>query len=368
MGLSEAQKRLRLQIVGGSEIGSLLGLSRYGTPITVFASKRPDLALPESVDNHHTRRGTFLESGVAAWGAHDFKAELRQVGTLRHPSIAHIGCTPDYLATPDGSAEEDWSIKVPGPRAFEEWGESGTDEVPAYAYAQLQYELITVRALFGVERGRILAPVDGELRVYPVAADAEFQALCIEAVARFWTFVERGTPPPPDASSGYDSYLKRRFPKDIGAVMPADDECERWARLYRDAREQLAVYERQEALARQHLETAIGDAQGMVGEGWKVSWRQSKGRAYTDWAAVCAEAQVPPAVVERHTRRAPIRAFRFTDSARRRKSGQPSLTEGDAHVRSLGAVQSGDHPAGDGVGDDAVEVGAHSSGAPGETR
>lgn len=368
MALSDAQKKLRLLIVGGSEISALLGLSKYGTPITVFGSKRADIVTAEAIDNHHTRRGTFLEGGVAAWGAHDFRAELRQVGTLRHPSIPHVGCTPDYLATPDGGEEEDWSIKVPGPRAFEEWGDSGTDEVPAHAYAQLQYELITVRALFGVERGRILAPVDGELRVYPVAPDEEFQSLCIEAVARFWRFVETGTPPPPDASAAYDSYLKRRFPKDVGALMPADEECERWSRLYRDAKEQVALYEKQESLARQYLETAIGEAQGMVGEGWKVSWRQTKGREYTDWDAVCAEANVPPAVIEKHTRRVPIRAFRLTDSATRRKKGQPSLVEGAPHVRSLGAVQSGEHSSGDGVGDDAVEVGADSSGASGETR
>lgn len=302
MSLTEEQQAIRRTGVGASEIAGLVGMSPYVKPIDIFDRK---VNGDHFAGNRHTERGEFFELPTAQWWAHRNGASLRTVGTLRHPKRPIIIATPDFIADLAGD-ELDLEVKVPGPRTWSQWGTPGTDEAPPMYVVQLQYTM----AVTGHERGVIIAPIDGDLAEYPIRADAELQEMLMTAAEDFWReHVEPRRPPPPDASENYTAFLKRRFEEPRGPVRVADHEAELWARKLRIARREVAKWEEEEKLARQHLESIIGEADGVDGDGWSVRWSYVKGRAVIDYASLLADLSVPKETVERFTTRTPYRRF-----------------------------------------------------------
>jgi len=308
--LTPEQKAIRLTGIGGSEIGAIAGLNPWMQPIDVYRRKVEGYEEP---DNAAMERGRFLERGTADWWAYRRLATLREVGTIVDPRNKLVVCTPDFLAKPSEGAELDLSIKVPGPRAWLDWGDDGTDQIPEAYLAQVQWELIALSELHGITTSEVAAPIGGDLRVYRVPADKELQGLLLTAAERFWRdHVLPRRPPEPDGSEGYAKHLRARFPGGSAVTVTASVQAEEWARRYFEAREQKVEAETRMELARQCLESEMGDATKMVGTDFRISWAVTKGRPSTDWEAVCEAAKVPKALVEQHTTRTPFRTFRPT--------------------------------------------------------
>src|SRR4051812_24779541 len=132
MTLTPDQLKMRLSGIGGSEIAVVVGISPYAGFIDVWAVKVEGRVFE---GNAATRRGQILEPAVAAWYAEETGAQLREVGTIRHPTREIALATPDRIATLAGS-ERLVEIKTANLRQIDKWGEPGTDEVPAQYLAQ----------------------------------------------------------------------------------------------------------------------------------------------------------------------------------------------------------------------------------------
>lgn len=300
MSLSDEQKRLRLTGFGGSEIGALAGLNPYAGPIDVYRAKTdPDYVVPVTAP---MERGIFFEDPTARWYAHRTGATLRETGTLVHPTLARVLCTPDRLAKmPDGH-EVDVSIKVPGPGTVEQWGTPGTDEVPDHANAQVQWELLVLEARYDIRRAVIVAPIGGDLAVYNVLADPEWQGHLVEIAHRFWKdHIEKRIPPPVDGSKSSANWLKEAYPVASGPMMPATGEADILMRKLHAARVEKKRLELEEELAKNRLRAIIGESEGMLGNGWRITNRNRKDSARTDWEAVAHEMAPPADIVRKHT-------------------------------------------------------------------
>ncbi len=313
--LTPEQLKMRLSGCGGSEAGAVVGLNRHMTPLDVYRAKtEPGYEVPMTPP---MERGAFLEDGVARWFAHRTGSTLRELGTIRHPAKSFAICTPDRLATRPGQAEIDLSIKVPGPYVRERWGEEGTDNVPEESLVQLQWELLILGPLYGITRGIIAAPIDGDLRTYPIEGDPEFQGMLLERVERFWVdHVLARKPPPVDGSESCEEWLNARFPRHLDAEhVQADSEAEELARTLRAAKAAGEEAAKKEAEAKNRLKAKVELAPGMVGDGWRISWKSNKGKAVTNWAAVAQELKASPELVAKHTEEKPgPRVFRFTSN------------------------------------------------------
>jgi putative phage-type endonuclease len=276
MSLSPEQKALRLQGVGGSEVAAVAGLDPFRGPLDVYLSK---VEGKEFEGNFHTERGTFMEPGVAAWYAHRTGSTLREVGTIVHPRNPLVLCTPDRLALKE--EERDLSIKVPGPHAFSKWGEAGTEDIPDSYFIQVQWELIALRELYGIRRAHVAAPIDGDLRIYPVEADESLQGQLVEQVERFWrNHVLTKTPPPVDGTTSSTEWLAERFPQAMGEVLTASDDAESWVQRLKAAKAEKAKAEALEEEAKNRLKAMIGHGSVMEGRGWKASWGNVKASSY----------------------------------------------------------------------------------------
>jgi predicted phage-related endonuclease len=274
--LTPAQLEIRKTGWGGSEIGALLGVDPFAGPLDVYLRKAEGLVTP---DNPDIERGTFLEQGVADWYAHRHP-ETSLTGpetTLRHKTRSLVLATPDRLGWL-GDRHRLISIKCPR-RAGDAWGDHGSQLVPERAVLQLQQEDAVLTSL-----GETIDPVfhlaaliEGDLRVYEVERDVELQGWLMDAGERWWAkHVATRTPPPLDGSDAGHEWLRRRFPKNLRPLQPAGIAGEILLLNLRDARAAEAKAKALVATARQFVEEAIGDADGIEGASGRVTWRARK--------------------------------------------------------------------------------------------
>jgi len=210
--------RDRTKYLGGSDIGAILGFSKYRTALEVWLEKTG--RIENVVDNLPVRFGSFAESFVASEYANQTGYTLVRCETgVAHPQypfmVGHIdryvfesANRSGELFHSDGScaASHLLECKTASPFNQSDWGELGTDEVPmSYLVQCLWYLAITnlercdVAVLFG----------NSDFRIYEVYRDKELEDLIISKAAAFWNdFVQLDTPPPAQCESDYQQLFR----------------------------------------------------------------------------------------------------------------------------------------------------------------
>lgn len=298
--LTPEQLELRKKGIGGSEIAAICGLNKYMGPVDVWRAKcDPTYVVSISAP---MERGVYLEDGIANWYAARTGAKLHRTGTLVHPSISLVRCTPDRIAEfPESSV--DVSIKSPGPFTQDEWGEPGTDQVPEAYFVQVQWELIILEALYDIRRAHVVAPLDNDLDVYNVLADADTQGHLIEEAQRFWRdHVVTQTPPPVDGFAGSTEWVKSRFPRNTDGMAQATVEANELMGRLQAVRDLKRAAKTEEESITNRLKELCGFHEGIAGDGWHITWRNVRPGYAVDWEAVANELGAPRDIVQKHTR------------------------------------------------------------------
>lgn len=281
MSLTPEQQEIRRHGIGGSEISAVLGLHPFCGALEVYLRKTQGW---ESPPNPDMERGTYLEDGIARWYAarHCEGRALVPGQTITHFRRPVALCTPDFVdATPDpkgGLLERLVSIKAPR-RAGDVWGETGGTMVPEYAVLQLQWEdaILRSRGADLMDTHHLVALVEGDLRVYPVARDEELQGWMLDAAEKWWAkHVVAKVPPPLDGSDTASAWLRQRFPRNLRPLRPAGLDGEALLLRLQQARAGEAIAKAEVAHVRQLVEESIGDADGIEGAVGRVTWRARK--------------------------------------------------------------------------------------------
>lgn len=275
---------LRTQIISGTDMAAILGKSKYQTPMQVYLQKRGLLdATPETAPMTWGRR---MEAFIADDVADLLGVKLFEPGFYRHDTL-HVGGTPDRL-TEDGQLLIE--IKTAGPRAVNDWGEPGTDEIPIPYLLQVH----TYLGLTGCTDATVALLERATLRMslYHVQADAEFTGMLFNAAERFWVdHVEAGNPPPIDASESTGAWLASRLagraPSKV--LLDATEDIETWASRLQKAQANLKVQTELEQEAKNHLMSLLAEVDGATGSFGKVAWVRSKDRKSVGWQAIADE-------------------------------------------------------------------------------
>ena len=210
----------RSKYLGGSDIGAILGFSKYRTALDVWLEKTGRVV--NEVDNLPVRFGSFAEGFVANEYATQtgFNLVHSEEG-VTHPQypfmVGHIDrfvfdsndLVDGALFHSDGScaAAHLLECKTVSPFNQSDWGELGTDEVPmSYLVQCLWYLAITnlercdVAVLFG----------NSDFRIYEVYRDKELEDLIISKAVSFWNdYIEQDTPPPAQCEADYQHLFKK---------------------------------------------------------------------------------------------------------------------------------------------------------------
>jgi predicted phage-related endonuclease len=288
----------RQKVIGATDAAPILGLGKRGSAMAVYLDK-----IGEPIDDEQSLPvwlGLKLQATVAELYTAQEGIKLRAANRqFIHPVYEWMGCHLDYRAW--GKPKLLVEIKT---RAYMRgWGDPEADDpfrgVPPEVWVQCQHEMAVVDAeechvavLFGHHT----------FRVYRIPRDQEFIQKLIVAEEEFWTqHVAKREPPTIDGSEATTAWVKRRFPADTAPPMPATPEQVKLVKRLILARQNLA----QVTLAHDALENQVKDiiglAGGMIGPGFRITWKKNKDSIKTGWEQV-AYAYRNTIVAERQAR------------------------------------------------------------------
>lgn len=223
--------------VGASESAAILGLNRWESPLAVYLRKTGDL--PPASESPKMRIGKLMEPVIAALYREETGREplslQRFVRSSGHPWMtATLDCVCE-----DGRVVE---FKNVGPTQAGEWGESGTDEVPAMYLIQATHQMVCA----GTDVADVAALIAGnDFRTYTVPRDDRVAGRIVEATGEFMERVRRREPPPVDPDRD-GPLLSRLWPDARGevelgplgeALVEEWERCGNLAGAYKRARE-----------------------------------------------------------------------------------------------------------------------------------
>ena len=318
----------RLQGLGGSDLGAILGLNPYRTPFSIWLEKTGRL-IPE-VDGIHLRHGQWNEQFIAdEYTRATGLRTQRYNAMLRHPEAPLIGHV-DRLVIPEGAKIASYKTEIRTDLGLEcktasafaagrdsEWGPSGTDQVlPHYLIQSSAYMALTGCAHWD------LAVLIGnhDFRIYHLHRDPELESYLLEEADRWWqAHVVADTPPDPQS----ELEARQRWPRHAaGKALHATVEVGLQLRQLAKIRADMRLLEAREKVVKDELYPALADAEVVIYGGEEVaSFRANRDSQKVDYQALTVDllTGIDPAEQARlmaaHTRTVPgARVLRLAKS------------------------------------------------------
>lgn len=269
----------RGQGIGGSDMGTILGLNSFKTPYELWLEKTGRVE-PEDISGRWAVvRGNALE------------AELRRRFRAGHSELLVTDGTdkqfvsrgkPYLRASLDGILQkEDGSfgileIKTAGNRRAGDWhDEDGNLRIPPYYLAQVQfYALVT-----GWKWGYVYAAIgDDEPVEIPFHADTEDMAAIDKAATDFWRFVADDVPP---RLTGDD--VQKAYPEPDGDIVDesADDDLYDLLAHYESLTSRMRELKADQKTLQDRIIVRIGAHSGVRCGNLQATYRPTTRKEYT---------------------------------------------------------------------------------------
>lgn len=269
----------RRQGLGSSDVAAILGLSRWGSPWSVWAEK-VGLTQPDEHDTAAMEFGRRAEPMVGPWFEDITGYYLAGEQTwAEHPADPWKRATVDafVLATPDDGLAN--AFAVAEIKTTSSSPEAWADEVPTAYQAQCIWHAVVTghRTIFLPTLH--LAYGRPDLRVYELDVSAEEMEFVVERATAFWhKNVLAGDPPEPDGHPATTAAIAEAYaladedaaPVDLGDMAGVINDYREAKRAAKEAKEWADVMGNQ-------LRAALANRQvGQVQGSDAVTWKQSK--------------------------------------------------------------------------------------------
>lgn len=190
---------LREGRIGGSEIGAVLGLSPWTSPLAVYYRLTGEL----TKDNGYNRRmrlGTLLEQPLLDLFQEEHPEwDVFKVGSYSPEAMPFLLANPDAFYTDENG--ELHLIEVKTSRDF--WS-----EIPLHYMSQVQFYMHT----FGVRHAKIVALTAGDYNEFDVEYDPFMAEAMLEALRGFYSDFEQGIRPQFDGSLSTYETMREIYP------------------------------------------------------------------------------------------------------------------------------------------------------------
>lgn len=228
----------RKEGIGASEVGAILGLSDYETPMSLWAQK--------------LRKTPPKEETLAMWLGHEMEpiiAKRYEMETgrklvdpgdyaiLQSPDVPFLFSTLDRKTEFDGYGWGPVEMKAPGERTKDEWSDGGS---PLIYQAQLQVQMFCMGARVG-EIAAIIGNSEFVIRRYEYNHD--FMEAIIPVLGEFWLNVKTETPPEIDGKLSTTSAIRKLHPEDNGESIELPEELAEEAMLLEEIQAELDAIE-----------------------------------------------------------------------------------------------------------------------------
>ena len=300
----------RTKYIGGSDIGAILGLSRFRTPLEVWMEKTGKEF--KKHDSLPLRFGSFAESFVASEYSRATGFELLIDESIYiHQQYSYMSAHIDRfvlsakLGNDLGNQPSNKSplppsrileCKTANPFSSGDWGEVGSDQVPMSYLCQC----IWYMAITGIERTDLAVLFgNSDFRIYEIARDQELEELVMAKATAFWhDYVLKDIPPPVSSEQDCQTlFSKGDASKSIEA---AKETLELTKRLH-TLNGEIAVREEELSAIKQNIMSQMGEAelltyQGKVLATWKApkpSFRLNSKRLELEHPELASNYKIP---------------------------------------------------------------------------
>jgi len=268
--LTEQQLVERKSGIGGSDIGAILGLNKWTSPLDVYLDKTGQADGPDLSDNEAVHFGNVLEDTIAQEYARRTGCKVRR----RNQRFIH----PDHewmAANIDRSVDGERMIlecKNSSQWMAGAWGESGTDEVPESYLVQVAWYM----AILGYDRANLAALIGGNnLRIYEFDRDYELEKILINRSREFWfNNVLAKVAPAPSCERDLDTL----YAMDNGDTLLADPVTEE--RVYKLAhlKADIKIMEERADALKFDIQKDMGSSATLLGEDGSplATWKSPK--------------------------------------------------------------------------------------------
>ncbi|WP_165436510.1 YqaJ viral recombinase family protein [Amycolatopsis suaedae] len=243
--------------VGGSDVSTLVGLTRYTSPYELWLDKTGALPLVDDVPSEAAEMGQLLEPVVRDRFARVHHLAVTQVGTYRSREWPWMLANPDGVCS-DGAGYEG---KTCSHWVAHEWADGQTAD---HAELQAQWGM----AVTGLSRWHVAVLIAGQRNEYRVIErDDELIGVLVDVSRRFWhDHVRAGVPPEWGGSDAATTYLKDRYSVgDIDSVVEIDAGDRDELAAERDkAAAALKAAEAVDAAVRNRVRGLLGDREQLV--------------------------------------------------------------------------------------------------------
>ena len=250
-------------------ITAINGTSPYKTAYRLWAELTGQVG--EQAAGAAAQRGQLLEQAVADYYTAETGAKLRKsngiVRLKEHPwAMASLDRT--IVGDTTGLVE----IKTSTSNRWQLF------PVPPEYVDQVQWQMF----ITGAEYCDVAVLLSGLVfRIERVEADPVYQTLLFDKAVAFRELVASGTPPP---LTGNDSdTLAEVKPQSSNTYAKADPQLDHIARLYIEAKAEAEAADaalKEMAIA---IKEAIGEGEGVKGQGWLATWKTNKPSLKIDW-------------------------------------------------------------------------------------
>jgi putative phage-type endonuclease len=270
---------LRAKSLGGSDIGAVLGLSRYRSAMNVWMEKTERSA--SSADSLPLRFGLFAESFVAseytlATGltlVNHESAFIHPDHSYIHGHVDRLICSNPTLFSEKGDllADRILECKTANPFTAHEWGDVGTDQVPLPYLVQCAWYL----AITGLERADLAVLFgNADFRIYEIHRDLELEGMILDRAKTFWEqHVLADVAPPAQRESDY----KQLFPRSEAKAIEASKETCELIKKLKTINEQINSYEQEVSNIKQSIMGQMKEAEVLTHQGQVLAtWKSPK--------------------------------------------------------------------------------------------
>jgi putative phage-type endonuclease len=263
----------RSKYIGGSDIGAILGLSRFRSPLEVWMEKTGKET--KKLDSLPPRFGSFAEEFVASEYARATGFELIHDESIHiHPEHAFMSAHMDRFVLEGGSSSPTRILecKTANPFSSGDWGEIGSDEVPmSYLCQCIWYMAITninkvdLAVLFG----------NSDFRIYEIARDMELESAVLQKASIFWIdHVLKDLPPPVQSEADCQTFFCKGDP--TKSVEAKAQTLELTLRL-KLLNGEIDVREEEISSIKQNIMNQMGEAESLTYQGKVLAtWKAPK--------------------------------------------------------------------------------------------
>jgi putative phage-type endonuclease len=304
----------RTSFIGGSDCAAVLGLSRWKTPLEVWAEKTGNIVPEDISEKLHIKLGNRLEEVVAELFCEKTGKKVRRVNeTLFHKQHSFLGANIDRRVVGEDTILE---CKTCSAWKAKEW--EGEDIPQEYVLQCLHYLAVT-----GAQKAYIAVLIGNQnFHFKEILRDEKIISDILKREVSFWQdFVEPKIMPAAMVSKNDDDALFKLFPSEAeGKIIDGGDNAAVLFETLEAAKQDYFNIKGLIDKTENEIKALMQDADTINGGKWRATWREMISKRLDTTAIKEQE----PAIAEKFTKQSKSRVFRVNEIKEKKQNDNKS--------------------------------------------